>query len=74
MKEQDFYTVDEFAVHFRLTPRSIRKAISNGRVRAFRIGEGKRSPYRIPSSEIIRVQQVGMYEVNPKLQPEKDDY
>ena len=65
--EKEFYTVQEFAVVFRISERSIRNAIKQGRVRAFRVIDSKRSPYRIPKSEFFRVQTIGMIEQNPKL-------
>jgi len=65
--EKEFYTIAEFASIFRLSERSIRNAIKQGRVRAFRITLSKRSPYRIPSSEYYRVQTIGIIENNNDL-------
>jgi len=48
-------TVDEFAEKVRMCPQSIRSAIRNGKINAFRPGIGKKSGYRIPESEIERL-------------------
>ena len=65
--KREYYTVQEFADLFRLNYRHILDAISIGRVRAFKVGVGRRSPYRIPRSEVLRVEVEGMREVNPDL-------
>jgi excisionase family DNA binding protein len=57
----EFYSVQEFAEIFRVSDRAIRQAIVDGRVRAFKIGKSKKFPYRIPASELLRVQQQGIY-------------
>lgn len=48
-------TVEEFAKLLKVTPQTIRKAINVGRIQAFRVGPGKKSPYRIYQSEIERI-------------------
>lgn len=65
--DKEFYTIKEFALIFRLCERSIRNAIKQGRIRAFRISDSKRSPYRIPASEYYRVQSAGIIENNPNF-------
>ena len=63
----DFYTVEEFSEIFRVSARAIRKAIICVRIRAFKIGQSRKFPYRIPKSEYYRIQSAGMYEINPNL-------
>ena len=62
--EKEFYSVMEFADMFNVSYLLIIKAIGQGRVRAFRMTTGKRSPYRIHKSEVLRVQIDGMHEIN----------
>lgn len=50
-----YYTVKEFAGKLNVSPTTIRRAILYGRIHAFRIGKGKRSSYRIISSELERM-------------------
>jgi len=50
MDETSFFTVDELAKHLRVHPITIRKYIKNGRINAFKVGYGKRSPWRIPKT------------------------
>lgn len=65
--EKEFYTAEEFAKLFSVSYRSILKAIKIGRIRAFKIGVGRRYPYKIPQSEFLRVQIEGMREINKNL-------
>ena len=65
--EKKYYTVQEFADLFRVNYRHILDAIAVGRIRAFKVSAGRRSPYRIPVSEVLRVEVEGMREVNPDL-------
>jgi len=48
-------TVDEFAKKVRLCTHTVRRAIKDGKINAFRPGIGKRSRYRIPETEIERL-------------------
>lgn len=70
MVEKEFYTVKEFSKVFNVCEQTIRTLIRIGRLRAFRSGSGKRSPFRIPTSEITRFQVMGMHEMNPNLECE----
>lgn len=45
--ENEFYSVKEVAVIFAVNELTIRRAIRKGWIKAIKIGEGKRSPYRI---------------------------
>lgn len=65
--EKEYYTANELAALFNVSYRSIISAIKNGRIRAFKIGQGRRNPYKIPKSEILRIEISGMREVNPNL-------
>lgn len=60
MVEQDFWTVNEFANKLRLHPNTIRRAIKEGRIQAFRSSNGEKSSYRIPSTEVKRLCELDM--------------
>ena len=45
--DQEFYTIKELAVKFACHHTTIRRAIKKGFIIALRLGDGKRSPYRI---------------------------
>lgn len=45
--DQEFYSIKELAVIFGVNPITIRRAIHNGHIPAIRIGDKKKSPYRI---------------------------
>lgn len=51
----NFLTVQEFADRLKMHPGSIRKAIKYGKIYASRPGIGKKSPFRIPESELERL-------------------
>ncbi len=53
--DKDFYSVKEFAEKLGVSSRTIRRAISNGRLSIFRAGATERSSIRIPHSEIYRI-------------------
>lgn len=56
------YTVEEFAKIFKYDPQTIRRLIREGRIFAFRLGKGKRAPYRIMQEEVGRLREVGFEE------------
>lgn len=60
MEERSFFTVIEFAEKLRVHPNTIRRAIQKGRIQAFRTGEGEKSSYRIPSTEVKRLCELDM--------------
>lgn len=49
---QEFYSIKELAVIFHVHENTIRRAIKNGHIIAIRIGDKKRSPYRISKRSI----------------------
>ena len=51
----NFLTLEEFSQRLKLHPATVRKAIRSGRIFASRPGLGKKSPYRIPESELERL-------------------
>jgi len=59
----NFLTLEEFAKRIKMHPGTIRKAIRNGKIFASRPGMGKKSPYRIPESELERLHLQSMCEV-----------
>lgn len=62
-----FLTVNEAAEILRLTPWTVRKAIREGRIKAFKVGSGQRSVYRINAIEIQRMQDFDLREFNQNL-------
>jgi len=56
--EGKFYTVQEFAKKMNMSPRAVLNAIKAKRIYAFRPGYGKKSPWRIHESEILRIMNV----------------
>lgn len=50
-----FLTVKEFASKLRIHPSTVRRAIQDGRIHAFRVGKGKKSTFRILESELERM-------------------
>ena len=53
--DKEFYTVKQFAAKINVSENSLRRSIKRGRIIAFKIGEGLKSHYRIPHSEIGRL-------------------
>lgn len=52
---QDFYSIKEFAKKLNVCEKTIRRAIQNGRINAFRVSDAKHSIFRIPATEIQRM-------------------
>ncbi len=57
---KEFFTIMEMADKLRIHPNTVRKAIKEGRIQAFRTGAGLRSEYRIPVTEINRISEMDM--------------
>ena len=57
---KEFFTIMEMADKLRIHPNTVRKAIKEGRIQAFRTGSGMRSEYRIPITEINRISEMDM--------------
>ncbi len=66
-EQEKVLTVKEFAARVKVHPNTIRRAIKNGRIAAFRIGGGPRSALRIPESEIKRIAFLDLEEYIEKL-------
>lgn len=58
----NFLTVEEFSKRIKLHPRTIRRAIKEGKIFAIRPSIGKKAPYRIAESELERLLLKGMCE------------
>lgn len=58
-----FLTVQEFADIIRVHSNTIRKGIRNGHIQAFKTGIGKKSSYRIPTSEVSRMSEINLESV-----------
>ena len=56
------YTVDDLSKIFQYDPQTIRRLIREGRIYAFRLGKGRKAPYRIMSEEVERLRAVGFDE------------
>jgi len=65
-KEPDFYSVTKFAEKLAMHPNTVRKAIEDGHISACRLTTASKSPFRIPSSEIIRIMEFKLEEVIEK--------
>lgn len=52
----EYMTVKEFADEVKMCTLTILNSIKNGKIYAVRFGSGKRSPYRIPKTELERLQ------------------
>lgn len=53
--DSEFYSIKEAAVIFNVHANTIRHAIKKGFIVAIRIGNGKRSPYRISKKSISAI-------------------
>ena len=53
--ENQFYSIKEAALIFNVHQDTIRKAIRKGYLKAIRIGDGPKSPYRISKEEIAKI-------------------
>jgi excisionase family DNA binding protein len=60
MAMKSFYSVKEFAEIVGMHHRTIWQAIKDGKISAFRIGNSKRSQYRIAASEIERLAKINL--------------
>ena len=60
MSAEYFYTVIEFAKIMRLNPMTVRNAVKEGRIQGFKPLIGKTSSWRIPHSEIGRLQTMAL--------------
>lgn len=65
--EEMHFTVAEVAKIFQYNPQTIRKMIKKGRIFAFRLGKGNKSPYRIKREEVERLVDVGFEEQMQEL-------
>jgi len=55
--ESEFYSIKELAVVLNVHSNTIRRAIKKGHLIAIRIGDGRRSPYRISKKSIEAIHQ-----------------
>lgn len=54
-------TVNEFSKQVQMCAHTVRRAIISGKINAIRPGVGKKSPYRIPETEIERLVVAGRF-------------
>ena len=50
----EFLTKDQVAKYFKVNPRTVERWLKNGSLKAYKLGKGKTSLWRIPKSEITR--------------------
>lgn len=55
--DKEFYSIKEVAYIFSVSSLTIRRAIQKGYIQAIRIGDGKKSPYRISKKTIENIHQ-----------------
>lgn len=67
----DFYSIKEFASKLHVHPNTIRKAIKIGYINALRTGNGKKSSYRIPNTEIQKLAMLQWESVVTKVAKEQ---
>ena len=60
--EQEFLSIKEVAVIFAVNEVTIRRAIHKGLIVAVKIGDGKRSPYRISRKSIEQIHSTIIYQ------------
>ncbi len=72
--DHDFYSIKEFAAKLGVSQHTIRRAIRNGRISAFRVGSTDRSTFRIAHSELSRMGIVDLQKmINKLIQDGKTD-
>ena len=72
---EKLYTVDNLAEIFSYNPQTIRNLIRKGRIKAFKLGNGKKAPWRILQVEVERLQMIGFEEQMKELKQQlKDEY
>ncbi len=67
----DFFTVKEFSIKLKVPESTIRRAIQQGRIHAFRISSGKKASYRIHEGQIARLMMLDT--INKELENEDID-
>jgi len=66
-KKEDFLTVNQVAEIFSVCPRTIYAAIHQGKIQAFKPGFGKRSSWRICSTELDRMREFDSRKIIDKI-------
>lgn len=62
MIEQDFLSIKDFAKWIGVHPNTVRRAIREKRISAFRLGYGNTGTLRIAKSEVTRMAEVDLRE------------
>ena len=55
MVELEFLTVKEFSDKVKISRKEVYRWIDSGRIKAIRVSDKDKSPYRIPATEIRRL-------------------
>lgn len=71
--EKNYYTPEDLAKIFCVSYRTILNWIYAGGIRAFKVGPGLKSSYRIPKSEVLRIEIEGIKKFNQKLKEEEKE-
>lgn len=48
----EFYTLEEVAKELRVNPRTVMRWLKSGQLKGYKLGEGKTSLLRIPTTEV----------------------
>ena len=67
----EFYSIKEFATKLGVHSNTVRRAIKNGRINAFRVGKGEKATFRIPKSEVNRIAMFDLKEIVDKMVDER---
>lgn len=62
MEEVEFLTIEQFAKKMKINRATGYEWARAGKIRALKVGDGKKSPWRIPATEILRLRALA-YEV-----------
>ena len=71
-EDKPFYKISEFAKRLNVHANTIRRAIKNGRISAFKTSDTRKPVYRIPHSEIERIMLFDLKDLIKKMIKEED--
>lgn len=68
---KEYLTVEQFAGILKICPHTVYRAIKSGRLKAFRVGFGKKASWRISSYELERMEVFDAEEMIENIVQEK---